>query len=206
MFFNYSIHHTTEVEWGMRKLDISRRNVLRTLGATALASGAVPTVAAQRGGLKRELAEVRSATAEYNDPEKAYDDGYVVPGEDGPIPLEDVTEEAHAVCGMGYHFVNMDLFGTADRTEPQVLAYGVDDDNLILGAVEYVVPKKGAYADSPPDLFGHDDGDEKWEEDSPFPGVWSLHAWVHNRNPDGVFAPLNPRKQFQVGCEDDHEH
>lgn len=190
----------------MQPIEISRRSALRTLGTVTLAGMAVPTAAAHRGGLKGELAEVRSATAEYNDPETAYADGYVVPGEEGVIPLEDVTEKGHAVCGMGYHFVNGDLLGTVDRTQPQVLAYGVDDDdNLILGAVEYIVPKGGPFEDSPPDLFDHDDGGEEWEE-GPLPDSWSLHVWVHNRNPDGVFAPLNPREQFRVGCEDDHDH
>jgi hypothetical protein len=24
-------------------------------------------------------------------------------------------------------------------------------------------------------------------------GLWTLHAWVWRNNPDGIFAPLNPR-------------
>lgn len=177
----------------------NRRTVLKTVGAGIISGVAFSgTATAHKGGLQGELADVRSATASYNDPANAYADEYVVPdGEGGVIPLEDVVEEGHAVCGMGYHFVNFDLFGSVTPTEPPVLAYGVDDDdNLILGAVEWVVPKSGPYEDDSPDIFAHDDGTEVWQEDSPAEGLWSLHAWVHNHNPDGVFAPFNPRKQF----------
>lgn len=199
--------------------DLSRRTVLKTLGtATAGAAALIGPVSAHRGGLKRELAEVRSATASYNDPANAYADGYAAIGPSGPVPLEDVVTEAESVCGMGFHFGDLRFVGALmsgdptqiaayfdgwDRTMPQVLAYGVDDDdNLILGAVEYVIP------DSMPqhqDLFDHDGGAEEWQV-GPFPRVHSLHAWVHNHNPDGVFNPTNPRHQFHPeGCHD-HEH
>lgn len=201
----------------MPRHSITRRKALQSIGAGALAIGAFSgATAAQGGGLKKELAEVRSATAEYNDPENAYADGYFVPdpstpeGEPpSPLPLEDVVDEGHSVCGMGFHFINPAKLGETDRTEPQVLAYGVDDDdNLILGAVEYVIPD--AISGGDPDLFDHDDGEEVWHP-GPFEGVHSLHAWVHTHNPDGVFHPLNPRKQFHPeDCESvphgDHEH
>lgn len=103
--------------------------------------------------------------------------------------------------------MNPDLVGSTEPTEPAVLAYGLGDgDDLILGAVEYIVPQNGPSEEEPPGLFAHDDGAENWEEDSPYPGVWSLHAWVHAPNPDGVFAPVNPRKQFHPSGCDGHEH
>lgn len=168
-----------------------RRTVLKTTGAgiagsLALGGGA----AAHQGGLQRELAEVRSATAEYNDPANAVEDGYVA--------------EEHAVCGMGYHYPDGALFrafdeGTLDayfedrdRTTPEVLVYGEDDSgDLVLGAVEYLRPKDGS--GEKPDLFDHDGGSEVWADFGPF---WALHAWVHTHNPDGVFNPTNPRPQF----------
>lgn len=76
-----------------------RRTVLKSLG-TGLASSVAlsgPTTA-HRGGLKGEIAEVRSATADHNDPRNAYDDGYFAPdGNFDPIPLEDVID----VCACG---------------------------------------------------------------------------------------------------------
>lgn len=192
----------------------SRRTVLKTMGAT-VAGGSVLVggAAASSGSLQRELAEVRMATARYNDPANAYADGYVVPGpdEDGdgrpdPLRLEDVVDEAHAACGMGFHFVHFGRLGSTEPTGPTVLVYGVDDeDDLVLGAVEWLVPMAGPYESSPPDLFQHDEGAEEWQADSPAPGLWSLHAWVHTFNPSGVFHPTNPREQFHPeGCIGGH--
>lgn len=184
----------------MPDVNITRRSTLKVLGASIPTVGAFSGITAARsGGLQGELAEVRSATAQYNDPANAYADGFVALGESGPIPLEDVVAEAESICGMGFHFVNFGNFGTYDRLKPQVLVYGVDDDgNLILGAVEYIVPDE--ITGGNPDLFAHDDGAEHWDA-GPFPGVHSLHVWVHNHNPDGVFNHTNSRKQFSPdGC------
>lgn len=91
------------------------------------------------------------------------------------MDLEDVIEEAESACEMGFHFVNEELLGSTTPTEPQVLVYGAGaDGDLILGAVEYIVPK--GVSPSEPDPFDGDDGAEQWDEDEPFPGVWSLHA------------------------------
>lgn len=188
----------------MYEPNLDRRTVLQAMGSVAAVGLSTTPAAAHRGGLKGELAEVRSATASYNNPENAYDDGYVVRDRDGNvIPIEEIPERGHAVCGMGFHFANRKQFGSTDRTEPTVLAYGLGDDgDLVLGAVEWIVPQRGEYAESPPDLFAHDDGSEQWQEDSPFRDVWSMHAWVHNKNPEGVFKPFNPREVFHPdGCE-----
>lgn len=171
---------------------IDRRTALKAAGAGLLTGLALAgSAAAHRGGLQGELAEVRSATAEYNDPANAEADGY--------------EPEEHAVCNMGFHWPNGDLIGTVDRTRPQVLVYGEDDDgDLVLGAVEYVVPKQGEYENSPPDLFAHDGGDEVWATLELGPHTsWALHVWVHNHNPEGVFHHTNPRELFSPeGCEE----
>lgn len=96
---------------------------------------------------------------------------------------------------------------------PEVLAYGEGDDgDLVLGAVEYAAPIYGRFEEDPPDLF--DNADPEWhvlplpeEAPVPFDGLWTLHAWVHNHNPDGVFHPTNPRELFHPdGCEGGGEH
>ncbi|QLD85668.1 hypothetical protein HWV23_08000 [Natronomonas halophila] len=176
----------------------TRRGVLKTIstgvvGGLALTGGAS---AQANGGLQRELAEVRAATAQYNDPENALADGYL--------------PEEEAVCGMGYHYPHEDFvsamqsedpakiaayLNSLDRTEPPVLAYGEGDDGLVLGAVEYLT------LDDEEDLFTSTEEDH-WH---PFFGpLYAMHAWVHNHNPEGVFHPINPRPQFSKPewCDD----
>lgn len=195
----------------MQLSNTTRRTVLKTLGATAGIAGLATPAAGHDGGMVGHLSKVWAHTFKYTDPARAYADGYAVPGENGVVPLEDVTDQGHAVCGMGYHFVNQSLFGMDDPKKPQVLVYGVDETGaLTLGAVEYIVPKAGPYETESPDLFGHDDGAEVWQEDSPQEGLWSMHVWIHAANPDGTFVPFNPDERFHPdGCIDpreDHDH
>ena len=176
---------------------IGRRTYLRAFGVGALAVGGFTgSATAHRGGLKGELAEVRSATAEYNSLKNALDDGFV--------------QVTPFFPGQGYHYANMSRIGTLDRTKPQALTYGQKGDGqLVLGSIEYLVPKAGPYATSPPDVFAHDDPDhdsgnhEHWDVvdlNEGMPGgpflVWALHVWVHVNNPEGYFYHSNPRPLF----------
>lgn len=188
----------------------TRRTTLKTIGAGAaiLSGGAATPVAATSGSLEEELEELRAATAKYTDAETAYEDGWVAldNSTDPPteIALEDVGTTAEFVCGQGFHLWNLDLVGTADPTTSPVLAYGVHDGTLVLGALDYVVPKEGEFATSSPDFFEHDDGAEQWHSiELPLGEVWALHAWVHYPNPDGVFVDNNPQEPFQnhSNCE-----
>lgn len=185
----------------------TRRGALKLLGGAISVGALAAPATAHDGGLMGALGDVWAATYKYTDPARAYDDGYVVPGKNGVVPLSDVKSQGHAVCGMGYHFMNRSLLGSDDPTTPQVLMYGVDETGaLTLGGVEYIVPKRGSYETEAPDFFGHDDGAEAWQEDSPQEGMWSLHAWIHTENPEGTFAPFNPREPFHPeGCMDPRE-
>lgn len=177
----------------------SRRTVLQTIAA-GLATGGLITgtatahVAGGAGNRTRELAAVRSATARYHSTTQAENHGYV--------------REEPPVCGMGYHWPNPGkLDGSVSKTDPEVLVYGVRNGNLTLGAVEYLIPK--ALSPAPPDPFEY--FDPEWhtlelppEAPVPFTELWSLHAWVHEHNPEGVFHPTNPRPLFHPpGCVDE---
>lgn len=182
----------SEIMKNLKETD--RRTVLKTIGAGMMGGLALTGSASAEanGALKRELAEVRAATAKYNDPENAVADGYL--------------PEDHAVCGMGYHYPHEDLIAgfqameagdptvltqylaSIDRTEPPVLAYGETDEGLVLGAVEYLT-----MTPEETDFFTSTEEDH-WH---PFVGpLYALHAWVHAPNPEGVFHPTNPRHQF----------
>lgn len=178
--------------------NVTRRTAVRAIGA-GLAGGALAAPAAARTDtLARELNAVRDRTRAYRNLETARASGFA------PV--------SPYVPGMGFHFADrLPPFG-ADRLDPPVLVYFTTgdydpapgefhdparDDDLVLGAVEYLVP--GDQTADPPDVFS--DGPvsrhlavterEGWhfEADEGFSG---LHAWVHRGNPAGVFHSTNP--------------
>ncbi|PQJ35274.1 hypothetical protein BSZ35_12285 [Salinibacter sp. 10B] len=148
--------------------------------------------------LAQQLNAVRQNTKKYRDIEAARADGYV------PV--------SPYVPGMGFHFADrVPPFGT-DRDDPPVLVYfpnesytpapgdphdAMHDDDLILGAVEYIVP--GDQTCAPPNLFNDEQSPRTlkvseahgwhYESAEDFTG---LHAWIHRGNPAGVFHHTNP--------------
>lgn len=163
----------------------------------ASSSHLAPDVA-EEATLAHQLNAVREATVPYRDISKAMEDGYEV--------------ISPFVPGMGFHFSDRTPpFGT-DRTDPPVLVYFPNDsydpapgepldpartDDLVLGAVEYLVP--GDQTADAPDIFADEDSprtlatteEEGWHFEE-VEGFTGLHAWVHRGNPEGVFHTTNP--------------
>lgn len=203
--------------------------------------------------LEEQLRTVREATADFEDPRVALENGFK-PG--GPY-----------VPGMGWHFQNPEWAKQAaengfDLEKPPILTYVATEEGLTLGSVEYAGPKQ-AVPESP-DLFDDENADateswethaaathvfakpdgeqtspkdvtfeewttrDNWAEFSPpdsdleagdtvslnwgtasgkegertervadvvatHPDLRALHVWTHEDNPEGVFAPMNPR-------------
>ena len=94
------------------------------------------------------------------------------------------------VGGMGYHYVNLSLVDlTLEATQPEVLVYAPGPNGQMrLVAAEYMVPAPpwDALNSSPPVLMG-----ETFEY-NPHLDAYTLHAWVWQHNPAGMFAPWNP--------------
>ena len=126
-----------------------------------------------------QLDEVRNATARYLDVDAAARAGYV------DIGL--------FVPNMGWHYMKEKLVDERfDATRPELLVYADDPcgGKRKLVAVEYAVPL--ALSKRPP--FGFIGRADEWDANQTFQ-LWTLHAWVFEFNPDGVFAPGNPRVQ-----------
>jgi hypothetical protein len=141
------------------------------------------------------LKSVRQATSRFNSTTQAIKAGYV----------RDDHCVAHPILGgMGYHWVNPSLVdGEFDPLQPEVLLYASGKGgNLRLAAVEYIVltppeiwelspeeieeylagPNRPQFGTHPFDIRG-----------TPVPlPHWSLHVWVHETNPSGIFTPFNP--------------
>jgi len=124
-----------------------------------------------------QLDEVRNANARYLDEQKAFDDGFV------DIGL--------FVPNTGWHYRKLNrVDGKFDPTRPEFLVYADDPcgGKRHLVAVEYVVPFSESRR-APEGFFGKAD---EWDHNADFE-LWTLHAWLYEYNPDGVFAAFNPR-------------
>ena len=125
--------------------------------------------------LAGELVQVKSATEQYQNMANAISDQY-----------EDIDL---FVANQGWHYLNGALVDeTFDMEKPEILVYAPGPDGgLILVAVEYAVPV-ALSPDAPEGFTGEED---EWHINTDF-GLWVLHAWVWNDNPDGKFNDANP--------------
>lgn len=124
-----------------------------------------------------QLESVRDATSRYLDMGAAVADGY--------------ADIGAFVPGMGWHYVNSDRVDHRFNPErPEILVYADDPcgGKRRLVAVEYAIPLP--LSRKAPD--GFNGRADVWEADQAL-GLWTLHAWVWEYNPDGVFAAYNPR-------------
>lgn len=147
-----------------------------TASHAALHDGVAPSAAVASPGLLKQL---HAATARYNSTTQAIRAGY--------------AENLHCVAvpglgGMGYHWANNAAVDPVfNALEPEVVLYAPDKNgNLKLVAVEYIVINVGQPA---PTFDGHpfDVGG------TPVPVPhWSLHVWLYQDNPNGIFTPFNP--------------
>lgn len=152
---------------------LKRSKLIMFLALTLLMTFAlVSVVGAQSYGsdVSKQLADIRKATAKYHDIEAAKEAGYE-------------AEVLFSVPNMGIHFTKNELLGDGivDPLAPEVLVYEPKKNGgFKLVAVEYMALGER------PSLFGHE------FEDGPFPDSFTLHAWVWQANPNGMFAPFNP--------------
>lgn len=122
----------------------------------------------------KELEKAKRATARYQDVQNAIADGY-----------KDINV---VLPNMGRHFLKeAQLDATFDAERPELLVYKEElEGHLTLVALEYAVPLK--LSETPPAGFTGDA--DTWFADQRFQ-LWTLHAWVWNTNPEGVFHSTN---------------
>lgn len=162
--------------------------MLATGIAVALAHGST-TSNPQRDPLQA----VRAATARYHSLTVAQKNGYAILKDTAGIACIDNP----GVGAMGVHYANGDLVkaGRIVPDKPQALVYEPEaNGQLRLVAVEYVVIKQqwDATHQSAPMLFGQHfmltpDGNRFG-----LPAFYSLHAWIWQANPTGMFSMWNP--------------
>ena len=125
------------------------------------------------------LNSVRAATAKFHSTTQAIAAGYVPDEHCVSVP---------GLGGMGYHWVNPSFVDPVfDPLKPEAVLYVEGPSgNLRLIALEYIVINVGKpapmFGDQPFDVGG-----------TPVPVPhWSLHVWLYENNPSGMFTPFNP--------------
>lgn len=125
------------------------------------------------------LKAVRNATSRYHSTTQAINAGYQPDTHCVSVP---------GLGGMGYHWVNPSLVDPAfDPLTPEVVLYATGaDGELQLVALEYIVINIGQAAP----MFGNQ---PFRVGGTPVPVAhWSLHVWLYENNPSGMFTPFNP--------------
>jgi hypothetical protein len=166
------------------------------------------------------LAEVRRATGRYRDIKVALAEGYIR----DPANMCDTADMMGLPPekgAMGIHYFRPDMLGItappnprvngsgthADFLKPAILLYEPQaDGSLELVGVENLVFAKAwkdAGHDAPPSFHGVafdtmiDDPATPIDEAHNFEPHHDRHVWLYRENPNGVFAPFNPRVTCQ---------
>jgi hypothetical protein len=180
---------------GLLIIACTQKTAPTTPTPTALAMGGEAAhlhgaTVADQASVNALLAVVRAATAKYHDIAAALDDGYQL-GYRGAV-MGCVANPG--VGAMGYHYFNWAKMddSSINGDDPEVLVYHTGDDGtLVLGAVEWVVPKtawEAAGNTAAPVVFG-----QTLHIINPVLNWYIEHAWIWTENPSGLFSDWNPR-------------
>ncbi len=169
------------------------------------------------------------ATTRFKDVNVALAEGYVR----DPMNVCDTADmmgRPASLGAMGIHFFRPDLLGISgppnprvdgdgthtDFNRPSILIYEPQaDGSLELIAVENLVFAKAwkeAGNDAPPSFHGVpfdtmvDDAATASDEAHNFEPHHDRHVWLYRENPNGVFAPYNPRVSCANHRAGQHQH
>jgi hypothetical protein len=128
-----------------------------------------------------ELLKLRESLVQYQSFDLAMDAGF-------DTKLTDCME-TRSLGGMGYHYGNgLIIDAIPDPQAPEVLLYQpVKGGGRQLVGVEFIVPFTAWTETDPPVLYG-----QVMRPNNVF-GLWTLHVWLFEFNPRGLFADHNPR-------------
>lgn len=125
------------------------------------------------------LKSLRNATSKFHSTNQAIKAGY---------EPDEHCVSAPGLGGMGYHWVNPSLVDPVfDPLKPEAILYARGPGgNLRIIGLEYIVINVG----QPRPMFGNQPFDVGG---TPVPAPhWSLHVWLYEENPSGMFMPFNP--------------
>ena len=130
------------------------------------------------------LKSLRKATSKFHSTTQAIKAGY---------EPDEHCVSAPGLGGMGYHWINPSFVDPVfDPLKPEAILYAKGPGgNLRIIGLEYVVINVG----QPIPRFGNQPFDVGG---TPVPAPhWSLHVWLYEDNPSGMFMPFNPN----ISCQ-----
>ena len=167
------------------KKEIKNETADQDLSSQSLKQSGNPSdIAAKKSSDEELLKDVKKATSRFHSTTQAIKAGY--------IP-DDHCVSVPGLGGMGFHWANPTLVdGVFDPLQPEAVLYAPGPDgNLRLVALEYIVMNQG----QPRPMFGSQPFDINGVPG--LPPHWSLHVWLYENNPAGMFTPFNPN----VSCD-----
>ena len=141
----------------------------------------------------QSVASIQRSTAHFHRVERALEAGYAPAS-----PCVNLMVDGNEIAAMGYHYLNGGLLfdGVVDPSKPEILLYEpMKNGRLRLVAVEFMVPAEVWAGDELPTFEGVEFDVHLTPETMhgiPFPH-YDLHVWTWRNNPDGMFAPFNPK-------------
>lgn len=177
---------------------------IRRLGVPvglALAVFAAVVAAAAWGGAgsSTDLGKATAATAPFHSIRVVKAQGYGLLKDKHGVSCI-AMDSMPGMGAMGVHYAKSSLVadGRLDIKHPEALVYAPSHGELDLAAAEYVVLKKAwdARHASRPVLFGHRFDETPAGNRFGLPAFYSLHVWLWQSNPSGLFSMWNP----EVSC------
>lgn len=146
--------------------------------------------------IAHEISQLRKFMGGINNLSDAWDAGY-------QTLVTSTNNPSGYFNGMGYHLLNPFLLDdTFDAAHPEAIMIFCDQNgNYDTVGVEYIVtgtsPAECKEEDCAPEGFPGDSDVWAWNEVF---GVWTLHAWVKLKNPNGFFSAMNPEIGPEESC------
>jgi hypothetical protein len=192
-----------------------------------LAAAAAVSLSGSSPAPEPSLDAIRAATAKFKDVKVAIAEGYIAPPGEVCEGAADMGQPAE-LGAMGIHFFRPDLLGIKSPPNPRVSGDGTHTDfrkpailiyeptangELELVAVENLVFKKAWHAagnKQRPTFQGRpyeemaDDPQTPVDEAHMFEPHYDRHIWLYRENPNGVFAPYNPKVSCRYGKKPSH--
>ena len=180
-----------------------RRLIVPVLIVAILGGVAGVAYASHGHGDDGELDQVKEGLAQFRSVPVAEGAGYKLLLDAKGIACIDLP----GTGGMGVHYVNSALVGdgSVDPATPEAVVFEPDGrGRLHLAAAEYVVLEEAwdSQHNDKPSLFGQTFALTPAGNRYGLPAFYSLHAWLFDHNPAGMFAMWNPA----VTCTPDDVH